>query len=95
LSLSCLPDDEIRRWQIEFDGSATSSGTWRQAQVDDFVRLALRANVHLKDLGRLVEAAAVRVAIAESDSITAAAQRLGITPRALHLRRAAERDTRA
>lgn len=91
LCLGSLPDDEIRRWNL---GKAMTPMTTASDQdhLDEFVRKALQANVGLKELGRLVEAAAVRIALAESRSITAAAQWLGVTPRALHLRRAAERE---
>jgi transcriptional regulator with GAF, ATPase, and Fis domain len=89
LSLGTLPEDELRR-SGDPPGDA---GDWCESRVTDFVRRALRARVGLKELARLVESTAVRLAIEESESLTAAAQRLGVTPRALHLRRAAERDS--
>lgn len=91
LSLGTLPEDELRRGMV----ADSSNGEWHESKVDEFVRQALRAQIGLKDLGRMVEAAAVKMAVAECDSLTAAASRLGVTPRALHLRRAAERDASA
>ena len=91
LCLGSLPDDEIRRWNLGHTQTSTTAAS-DQDHLDEFVRHALQANVGLKELGRLVEATAVRIALAESRSITAAAQWLGVTPRALHLRRAAERE---
>jgi transcriptional regulator with GAF, ATPase, and Fis domain len=88
LSLGSLPEEELARLQ----GAAAGSGSWGSTCVEQFVCRALRARVGLKELGKLVDAAAVRLAIAESGSLTAAALRLGVTPRALHLRRAAERE---
>jgi transcriptional regulator with GAF, ATPase, and Fis domain len=91
LSMGTLPEDELRACRVAVGGD----DEWRETKVDDFVRQALRAQIGLKDLGRMVEAAAVKVAVAECDSLKAAASRLGVTPRALHLRRAAERDASA
>jgi len=96
LSLACLPDEEIQSWGGMENVVLADKPVWHAAYVDDFVRAALRANVGLKELGRMVEAAAVQLALDESESITAAANWLGVTPRALHLRKAAARgpDTR-
>ncbi len=91
LSLACLPDEEIQSWGADGVAGASDAPLWHAAYVDDFVRAALRENVGLKELGRMVEAAAVRLALEESESITAAANWLGVTPRALHLRKAAAR----
>lgn len=96
LSLACLPDEEVQSWRLAPQALAPAAlqpdaGSWHPAYVDDFVRAALHEHVGLKELGRMVEAAAVRLALEESDSITAAANWLGVTPRALHLRKAAAR----
>jgi transcriptional regulator with GAF, ATPase, and Fis domain len=92
LSLASLPDEEISQWDTGLAAPlALSPSVWQPSQVEDFVRAALLANVGLKELGRMVEAAAVQLALEESDSITAAASWLGVTPRALHLRKAAAR----
>ncbi|MEX3976702.1 sigma 54-interacting transcriptional regulator [Paraburkholderia caribensis] len=90
VSLGCLPDEEIRSWRLALVDSASPSD--HAICIDDFVRDALHANVTLKELGRLVEAAAVRIALAESKSVTAAAHWLGVTPRALYHRGAAQRE---
>ena len=89
LSLGCLPEEEMEGLAPATENEPGHGGD--DASVDDFVRQALLANVRLKDLGRMVEAAAVRIALRESGSVTAAALRLGVTARALHQRRAAER----
>ena len=98
LSLSCLPEEEIRAWwpspdagQVESDPSVPGDAL-DERRLDTFVRCALQAGLGLKELGRRVEASAVRIALNESDSVASAASRLGVTPRALHMRRAAERD---
>ncbi len=97
LSLACLPDEEIAAWSDAAgapdagDAPQPAAPLWHSAYVDDFVRAALQANVGLKELGKMVEAAAVQLALDQSESITAAANWLGVTPRALHLRKAAAR----
>lgn len=111
LTLSCLPEEEIRAWQEVAEaseaGETRDTGTgfeetlgerdsaadaaFDDRRLDAFVRCALQSGLGLKELGRRVEASAVRIALTESDSVTSAASRLGVTPRALHLRRAAER----
>lgn len=91
LSLACLPDEEIRSWGMDPGAAQADAPLWHPAYVEDFVRAALKENIGLKELSRMVEAAAVRLALEESDSITAAANWLGVTPRALHLRKAASR----
>jgi len=95
LTLSSLPEDEIGGWvtQESRQDDVTQHDVWGPEPIDTFVRLALRSGTGLKELGRLVESAAVRIALKESRSLTEAAGRLGVTPRALHLRRAARRDS--
>jgi transcriptional regulator with GAF, ATPase, and Fis domain len=92
LTLGCLPLEERGKWcGADFDRSSQDA-TFGDQTIEEFVDRALQASVGLKDLGRRVEATAVRLAMEQAGSITAAAIRLGVTPRALHLRRAAERD---
>jgi transcriptional regulator with GAF, ATPase, and Fis domain len=88
LSLGSLPEEE----RVRLSAASPAQYSWGSNCIDQFVRTALCAQVGLKELGRLVDAAAVRLALTESVSLTAAARRLGVTPRALHLRLAAERQ---
>jgi hypothetical protein len=57
------------------------------------VRRALDHGLSLRILQRMTAEAAVRISVAEADgSLRAAAKRLGVTERALQLRRAAARS---
>jgi transcriptional regulator with GAF, ATPase, and Fis domain len=94
LTLASLPEDE---WSmgVKQDGATQGAGevgdAWSQTSLEALVRGALAAGVGLKELGRSVEACAVRVAMEDAPSLAAAASALGVTPRALHLRKAAAR----
>ena len=68
-------------------------GAWRDAAFEHSIRTAVAMGVGLKDIGRIAEDTAVRIAIAEhSGNLQRAAQSLGVTDRALQLRRAARRE---
>lgn len=90
LTIGTLPEDE-RAGLTERDGVLASVG-WRGERVDEFVLSALACNVGLREVGRAVEDAAVRIAIDQCGSLRAAAEKLGVSERALQLRRAAARD---
>ncbi|MFL6292566.1 MAG: sigma 54-interacting transcriptional regulator [Thermoanaerobaculia bacterium] len=73
------------------------SGDGRPASADGFdgaVRLALARGLGLKEIGNLAADTAVRLALAEEGgSLQRAADRLGVTDRALQMRRAAQRPS--
>ncbi len=71
--------------------SANGSSAWLR-ELDGVAQRALSRGVSMKDLGRLVDDAAIRCAIrCEDGSLQRAAKRLGVTDRALQLRIASER----
>jgi transcriptional regulator with GAF, ATPase, and Fis domain len=60
---------------------------WRDDGFRDGIRRALAMGVKLRDIGRAAEDIAIRMAMRESKSVRGAAHRLGVTDRALQLRR--------
>jgi hypothetical protein len=63
------------------------------AAIEPAVRRALDHGLSLKNLQRLAAEVAVRISVAEADgSLRVAARQLGVTERALQLRRAAARS---
>jgi transcriptional regulator with GAF, ATPase, and Fis domain len=63
---------------------------WRDVSFEDVIERALAQGMSLKEIGKEAEAAAVRLAVqAENGNLQRAARRLGVTDRALQLRRAA------
>lgn len=67
-------------------------GEWRDAAFDRAIRKALSLGRGLKDIGREAEEAAERVALADEEgNLQRAADKLGVTDRALQMRRAARR----
>jgi len=84
ITLGDVPEEERPR-----------AGDGRPASADGFdgaVRLALARGLGLKEIGNLASDTAVRIALAEEGgSLQRAADRLGVTDRALQMRRAAQR----
>lgn len=67
-------------------------GGWRDSAFEDAIRRALAAGAGLKDIGRAAEDEAIRIAVLDEDgNLQRAAHRLGVTDRALQLRRAQQR----
>jgi transcriptional regulator with GAF, ATPase, and Fis domain len=60
---------------------------WRDDGFTEGIRRALAMGVKLKDIGRAAEDVAINMAMRESKSVRGAAHRLGVTDRALQLRR--------
>jgi transcriptional regulator with GAF, ATPase, and Fis domain len=86
LTIGAIPEEE--RPAAEF-----ASADWRQGEFERGIRRALLQNVRLKDIGRTAEEVAERLAIEEEDgNLPRAARRLGVTDRALQMRRAARRQ---
>jgi len=66
---------------------------WYAGPFEAAVRRALSLGVGLKEISRAAENAAIRIAVgAESGNLQRAAARLGVTDRALQMRRAAQRQ---
>ncbi len=91
LTLSCLPREEREGWLTEPPIAVDEAQGFGERMIKTFVTRALQSGVGLKELGRLVEAAAVDVATGRENTLASAAAALGVTPRALQLRRAAGR----
>jgi transcriptional regulator with GAF, ATPase, and Fis domain len=68
-------------------------GAWRDATFEGCIRLAVAMAAGLKEIGRVAEDTAVSIAIAEhAGNLQRAASSLGVTDRALQLRRAIHRE---
>ena len=66
---------------------------WRDAAFENAIRRAVVRGVCLKDIGQAATDVAVEIAVHAEGSLARAAQQLGVTDRALQLRRAAKRRT--
>jgi len=85
ITVGDMPDEE---WRAK-DGC----DDWREGILEQAVRRAITLGAGLKDIGRTAEEIAVRVAVLEEEgNLQRAASRLGVTDRALQLRRAARRQ---
>jgi transcriptional regulator with GAF, ATPase, and Fis domain len=73
--------------------SGETADVWQGAELEQLARHALNAGASLKDIRATIEEAAIRLAIdAEQGNLQRAARKLGVTDRALQLRRAAQRN---
>ena len=78
--------------EIERPSAECGPADWRSPGFEMALRAAVSAGIGLKNIGRAAEDAAVRIAVDEANgSLTRAAERLGVTPRAIQLRRAVTR----
>ena len=68
------------------------TGDWRTGAFVAGITCALAAGAGLKEIGRAAEDIAEQIAIEQGGSVAAAAARLGVTDRALQLRRALRRE---
>ncbi|HEX2091306.1 MAG TPA: hypothetical protein VHG28_02845, partial [Longimicrobiaceae bacterium] len=85
ITVGDLPPDER-------PGAGAEEADWREPAFDACLRRALARGIGLKEIGRLTAEAAIRIAIGDEDgNLRRAAQRLGVTDRALQMRRAAGR----
>jgi transcriptional regulator with GAF, ATPase, and Fis domain len=81
ISVGDIPEDDRP--------SETSALDWRSRELDAAIQRAVCHGVGLKELSQYATDAAIRIAVAEEGgSLQRAAQRLGVTDRALQLRRA-------
>ncbi|MFO1155225.1 MAG: sigma 54-interacting transcriptional regulator [Rhodospirillales bacterium] len=86
VTAGCIPPEERPR-----DGYAGHH--WNSDAFDRCIRHAIVLGVGLRDIGRTAEDIAVQIAVNEEQgNLQRAAERLGVTDRALQLRRAAQRE---
>ncbi len=86
ITIGAVPEEE--RPIAELEG-----GDWRDPPFEQAVRRALSQGIGLKEIGRAAEDTAERIALeAEQGNLQRAAHKLGVTDRALQMRRAARRQ---
>jgi transcriptional regulator with GAF, ATPase, and Fis domain len=86
ITIGAIPEEE--RPSPEF-----SREHWHDATFEQNIRRALALGVGLKEIGRVVDEAAIHIALdSASGNLQRAAQILGVTDRALQMRRAARRQ---
>jgi transcriptional regulator with GAF, ATPase, and Fis domain len=64
---------------------------WRDPPFEDAIRRAVSQGVGLKEISRAAAETAVRIAVGNESTLQGAARKLGVTDRALQMRRAARR----
>ncbi len=83
ITLGDIPDDERERPAPDRD--------WRDDGFERSIRTALERGTGLKEIANAAADAAVRIAVADADgNLQRASHRLGVTARALQMRRAAK-----
>jgi len=86
ITVGCIPPDERPVWTEGWK-------EWRDIGFERAIRVALSRGVGLKAISRNTEETTIRIAVDDADgNLQRAAQRLGVTDRALQLRRAAQRQ---
>lgn len=86
ITVGCIPPDERLAWRED-------GGEWRDAGFEHAICQALARGVGLKGISRAAEETAIHIAVGENDgNLQRAARRLGVTDRALQIRRAARRQ---
>jgi transcriptional regulator with GAF, ATPase, and Fis domain len=94
VSVGDVPDDD--RPPVGSTEPATARGPWYADAFESAVRQAIGEGADLKEITRVAADTAISVALANGDgSLAQAARSLGVTPRALQLRRATGRLSRA
>jgi DNA-binding NtrC family response regulator len=74
--------------------SGESGESWWEGSFAQSIQRAIALGVGLKEIRRVAEDTAVRLAVSgEEGNLQSAARRLGVTDRALQLRRASQRPT--
>lgn len=82
ITIGDLPEEEKSRHR-------SLSNDWRSESFENAVRHALTLGVGLKEIGQAATDAAIRIAVGdEAGNLQRAAQKLGVTDRALQMRRA-------
>jgi len=88
ITVGDVPPEE--RPTVDWRGAA-----WHDEGFEERIRQALARGVTLRELSRVVSEIAIRIAVAEEGSLRRAANRLGVTDRALQLRKASGRNRSA
>jgi hypothetical protein len=85
ITVGDIPMDEI-------PSEGDTAVGWRNADFDQTIRQALAMGAGLKEIGQAATDAALRITVDEENgNLQVAARRLGVTDRALQMRRAAHR----
>lgn len=86
ITLGCIPPDDREYWYHHH-------AVWHEGGFELAIRRGLMHGAGLKDLSRMAEETAIRIAVEEAEgNLQQAALRLGVTDRTLQLRRAARRE---
>ena len=86
ITVGCIPPNDRPTW-------AEDLWNWRHVGFERFIRVALARGVGLKTISRETEETAIRIALEKTGgNLQRAALRLGVTDRALQIRRAAQRQ---
>ncbi|MEQ1636569.1 MAG: sigma-54 dependent transcriptional regulator [Methylococcales bacterium] len=86
ITVGCIPPNDRPTWVEDLNN-------WRDAGFERSIRVALTRGVGLKTISRETEETAIRIAVEETGgNLQRAALRLGVTDRALQMRRAAQRQ---
>ncbi|SFD98759.1 sigma-54 dependent transcriptional regulator [Nitrosomonas sp. Nm166] len=86
ITVGCIPPDDRPNWTEDWK-------EWRDIGFERALRVALNRGVGLKIISRHTEETTIRIAVDEAGgNLQRAAQRLGVTDRALQMRRAAQRQ---
>ena len=86
VTAGCIPPEER-------PSNGHAGHQWNSDAFDRCICHAVQLGVGLRDIGRTAEEVAVQIAVGEEQgNLQRAAQRLGVTDRALQLRRAAQRE---
>ncbi|MGC4054250.1 MAG: sigma 54-interacting transcriptional regulator [Paludibaculum sp.] len=86
MSLGDLAPEDLRR-------QSTAPAAWREGDFEICIRRALFEGANLREIGREASECAIRLALEETlGNLRQAARKLGVTDRALQIRRAVRRD---
>jgi transcriptional regulator with GAF, ATPase, and Fis domain len=78
--------------EAEWPAVSVDEENWRGMALDTSIRRAVAQGVGLKEIGRLATETAIRIALDDEEgNLQRAAQKLGVTDRALQMRKAANR----
>ena len=79
--------------EAEWPAVSVDEENWRGVALDTSIRRAVAQGVGLKEIGRLATETAIRIALDDEEgNLQRAAQKLGVTDRALQMRKAASRQ---
>jgi transcriptional regulator with PAS, ATPase and Fis domain len=86
VTIGDIPEDERLTQEMDI-------ADWRDKNFEQAIQMAVTSGIGLKDIGRAAEDIAERIVLGEEQgNLQRAASRLGVTDRALQMRRAARRQ---